>query len=70
MLMWAGNGHSNMNSMYEEMKKMYAEAGWSAVGEPYTPPHIVFFNLRKTKVFQLCPQRKMLQCFQDILLLH
>ena len=46
---WSGNGHTNMNSMYEEITRRYHEAGIQAVGEPYTPPHIAFFNLRKTQ---------------------
>ena len=60
---WAGNNHSNMNSMFEEMKKMYAEAGFEAVGEPYTPPHIVFFNLRKTNGFPVVSTEKNITMF-------
>ena len=60
---WAGNNHSNMDSMFEEMKTMYAEAGFEAVGEPYTPPHIVFFNLRKTKGFPVVSTEKNVTMF-------
>lgn len=45
---WSGNGHHSMNSMYDEIASRYREAGIQAVGQPYTPPHIAFFNLRKT----------------------
>ena len=55
---WSGNGHDNMNSMYEEIARRYREAGIQAVGEPYTPPHIAFFNLRKTSGFPVVSTQK------------
>jgi len=55
---WSGNGHDNMNSMYEEITRRYHEAGIQAVGEPYTPPHIAFFNLRKTSGFPVLSTQK------------
>ena len=47
-----------MNSMYEEITRRYHEAGIQAVGEPYTPPHIAFFNLRKTSGFPVLSTQK------------
>ena len=55
---WSGAGHSNMNSMYDEIRESYSRAGIQAVGEPYTPPHIVFFNLRKTSGFPVLSTEK------------
>ena len=55
---WSGAGHSNMNSMYDEIRERYSRAGIQAVGEPYTPPHIAFFNLRKTSGFPVLSTEK------------
>ena len=54
----AGDEHSNMNTMYDEVREMYHNAGLQAVGAPYTPPHIVFFNLRKTNGFPVLSTEK------------
>ena len=54
----AGDDHSNMNTMYDEVREMYHNAGLQAVGAPYTPPHIVFFNLRKTNGFPVLSTEK------------
>ena len=35
-----------------------AEQEFKAVGEPYTPPHIAFFNLRKTSGFPVLSTEK------------
>jgi Mg-chelatase subunit ChlD len=55
---WAGNDHTTMDTMYEQIEKMYNMAGLIAVGQPYTPPHIVFFNLRKTQGFPVLSSQK------------
>jgi hypothetical protein len=39
------------DTLYEIMKKKYADAGKRAFGKPYNPPHIVFWNLRSTDGF-------------------
>ena len=39
------------NALYETMKTLYATAGIRAHGVPYTPPHILFWNLRSTDGF-------------------
>lgn len=38
-------------SLYKAMQTMYAEAGMKVCGQPYTPPHILFWNLRHTDGF-------------------
>jgi len=39
------------NSLYDNIKEEYADAGMKAIGEPYDPPHILFWNLRQTRGF-------------------
>ena len=47
---WSGLG--SLNTMFEEITEMYAEAGLqSEWAMPYKPPHILFWNLRKTTGF-------------------
>lgn len=43
--------HSNHNPMMEQIREKYAEAGIRCCGEPYDPPHILFWNLRSTDNF-------------------
>jgi len=38
-------------TMYENIKRMYAEAGVRVHGKPYKPPHLLFWNLRSTSGF-------------------
>tara|TARA_Y100000389_G_C17338576_1_gene452019 strand:- start:325 stop:1023 length:699 start_codon:yes stop_codon:yes gene_type:complete len=41
-----------MDTMFDNIKNLYAEAGLkSKFKRPYTPPHILFWNLRKTDGF-------------------
>jgi hypothetical protein len=37
--------------MHEQIKTKYAEVGMRMYGEPLKPPHILFWNLRKTNGF-------------------
>lgn len=37
--------------LYKNIETKYADAGISAVGQPYKPPHILFWNLRSTDGF-------------------
>ena len=37
--------------MYATIKRMYADAGLRVHGEPYNPPHLLFWNLRSTSGF-------------------
>ena len=41
----------NTDSMYELMKRRYYDLGMEMYGVPISPPHIVFWNLRKTDGF-------------------
>ena len=42
----------NMNTMFQQITRMYADAGMlSQWKQPYTPPHILFWNLTKTTGF-------------------
>jgi hypothetical protein len=43
--------HSNHNPMMDQIREKYAEAGIRCCGEPYDPPHILFWNLRSTDNF-------------------
>lgn len=54
---WYGE-QGNADTMYTAIEKMYHKCGLEAVGEPYTPPHIVFFNLRKTNGFPVLSTQK------------
>ncbi len=46
------SGLASLNTMFEEIKQMYAEAGLrSKWATPYNPPHILFWNLRETTGF-------------------
>jgi hypothetical protein len=39
-------GDNSDKVMYEVMQSKYAEAGMRICGEPYSPPHILFWNLK------------------------
>jgi hypothetical protein len=38
-------------TMFEQIKRKYAETGMRLYGQPLNPPHILFWNLRKTEGF-------------------
>jgi len=46
----AGDNSWN-DSLYDNIKREYQEAGLKSIGEPYQPPHILFWNLRRTNGF-------------------
>lgn len=59
------------NSVYNMVEKRYADAGMKVNGEPYTPPHIIFWNLRSTSGFPNLSKQKntsMLSGFSPMLL--
>lgn len=62
----------NMDTMYDTITKMYAEAGMrTKYGAPYKPPHILFWNLRNTKGFPVLSSQKnvtMLSGYSSVLL--
>jgi len=41
----------NISNLYSIMEQKYNDAGIRAVGSPYKPPHILFWNLRSTNGF-------------------
>ena len=50
---------SYMDTMFDCIKKMYASAGLqSKYKEPYSPPHILFWNLRSTEGFPVLSTEK------------
>jgi len=58
-------------SLYENMVNLYAEAGIKVQGEPYKPPHILFWNLRSTSGFpclSTMPNCSMMSGFSPALL--
>jgi hypothetical protein len=61
----------DIGSLYEIMEQKYADAGIRAVGKPYTPPHILFWNLRSTNGFPSLSTQKnvsMMSGFSPVLL--
>jgi len=49
---------TNMDTLYETIEKMYAEAGNRIHGVPFKPPHILFWNLRSTSGFPCLSSQK------------
>jgi hypothetical protein len=49
--------------MYEVMTQKYAEAGIKICGQPYKPPHILFWNLRSTSGFPVTTQQENVTMF-------
>lgn len=61
----------DIGSLYEIMEQKYADAGIRAVGKPYTPPHILFWNLRSSNGFPSLSTQKnvsMMAGFSPVLL--
>ena len=65
-------GNEGINeTMWGKIERMYAEAGVKAVGQPYKPGHIVFWNLAHTKGFptlSTTPNTTMFAGFSPVLL--
>tara|TARA_Y100001980_G_C14385622_1_gene186303 strand:+ start:122 stop:556 length:435 start_codon:yes stop_codon:yes gene_type:complete len=65
-------GISDGNTVSEEIRNMYHDAGMKSLyGEPYTPPHILWWNLRTTSGFPEISSTEnttMLSGFSDALL--
>lgn len=58
-------------TMWDNITQLYADAGRRAVGEPYTPGHIIFWNLRSTNGFPVLsttPNTTMFAGFSPVLL--
>jgi hypothetical protein len=62
----------NMSTLFENIEQMYAKAGLqSKWATPYKPPHILFWNLRKTSGFPALSGQKnvtMLSGYSSVLL--
>lgn len=69
--MMINQADKNFDSMYQMIEQSYAEVGVRICGEPYTPPHIIFWNLRSTSGFPNLSKQKntsMLSGFSPMLL--
>ena len=66
------NNNEGINeTMWGKIERMYAEAGVKAVGQPYKPGHIIFWNLKHTKGFptlSTTPNTTMFAGFSPVLL--
>jgi len=49
---------TDIDSMYQNIEKMYADAGIKVWGVPFKPPHILFWNLRSTDGFPCLSTQK------------
>lgn len=61
----------DIGSLYEIMEQKYADAGIRAIGKPYIPPHILFWNLRSSNGFPSLSTQKnvsMMAGFSPVLL--
>lgn len=61
----------DIGSLYDIMEQKYFDAGIRAVGQPYTPPHILFWNLRSTCGFPSLSRQKnvsMMSGFSPVLM--
>jgi len=48
----------NTDVLYEVMTKKYADAGMLLWNKPFSPPHILFWNLRQTSGFPVLTEQK------------
>lgn len=46
------------STMFQNIEKLYSEAGIRICGQAYKPPHIVFWNLRRTNGFPATSQQE------------
>jgi hypothetical protein len=54
----SGRSTPNMDTLYQTVEAMYAEAGNRLHGAPFKPPHILFWNLRSTSGFPSLSSQK------------
>ena len=67
----AQGNESLSESMWRHIERLYQEAGMRVHGRPYTPPHILFWNLRHTSGFPVTSAQKgatMFSGFSPVLL--
>ena len=66
-----GGNEPITDTMWDSITKEYADAGRCAIGEPYKPGHIIFWNLRPTEGFPVLsttPNTTMFSGFSPVLL--
>ncbi len=51
------NVTNSMKVLYEVMQEKYANAGMTLWGKPFSPPHILFWNLRSTSGFPVLTEQ-------------
>ena len=55
----ANRSDMTFNTLYENIEKLFHEAGMNSIyNTPYNPPHILFWNLRKTNGFPTFSSQK------------
>ena len=54
----AADKESQSETMWNKINRKYAEAGRRAIGVPYKPPHVLFWNLRHTEGFPTLSSEK------------
>jgi hypothetical protein len=67
----SGDSNWNNNTMYDSIKEKYETTGLKLFGQPYKPPHILFWNLRSTCGFPVLstqPNTSMMAGFSPALL--
>lgn len=52
------SGGGDTGALYQVMTKKYADAGMLLYGEPFVPPHILFWNFRSTSGFPCLSREK------------
>ena len=67
----SGDTNWNNNTMYDSIKEKYETTGLRLYGQPFKPPHILFWNLRSTSGFPALstqPNASMMAGFSPALL--
>jgi uncharacterized protein with von Willebrand factor type A (vWA) domain len=67
----AGDANWNNSTMYDSIREKYETAGLKLHGQPFKPPHILFWNLRSTSGFPTLstqPNASMMAGFSPALL--
>ena len=54
----SADSNARSETMWQKIKRKYADAGRQSIGVPYKPPHILFWNLRHTDGFPVLSKQK------------
>lgn len=54
----SADSNARSETMWRKIERKYADAGRRAIGVPYKPPHILFWNLRHTDGFPVLSEQK------------